>query len=134
MSLCFLQDHRGLNTRFWFLEGCDYDVEEHFQVFRISQMKTKVMFIELSLKHFWKLLALAVWCCFNQRQSERISWGSHGENIKFYGLSQINKQIILRLCKLFFNNLSDYQRLHRTCLAKEQKPINMNINLWAVPH
>lgn len=96
--------------------------------------ENKGVSIQLSLKHCYRLLALAVCCYCNQRQREQISWGSHGENIKFYGLSQINKQIILRLCKLFFNNLSDYQRLHRTCLAKEQKLINMNIHLWAVPH
>lgn len=72
-------------------------------------------------KHFCKLLASY------QRQSKKISRSSHGKNIKFYGLSQINKQIILRLCKLLFNDLSDYQRLHRACLAKEQKLINRNI-------
>lgn len=79
-------------------------------------------------KHFCKLLGSY------RRQRKKISQSSHGKNIKFSGLSQINKQIILRLRKLLFNDLSDYQRLHRACLAKEQKLINRNISLWAVPH
>lgn len=44
------------------------------------------------LKTLVKVVGLEVCGNFNQKQSEPMSRGSHGENIKCYDLSQINKQ------------------------------------------
>lgn len=44
----------------------------------------------------------------NHGQSWQISWIGHGENMKFHGLSKINRKIPLKWCKQWKDNKQGY--------------------------
>lgn len=82
-----------------------------------------------TLKAFWEIIFHALGlkqvlfinrACVNHRQSWKISWISHGENIRFHALEQINRKIILESClSKFYIFLKNKKKKTKTVTVPE---------------
>lgn len=106
-------------------------INEHILFILISKKTLKacweIIFHALGLKQVLFINR----ACVNHRQSWQISWISHGENIRFHGLKQINRKIILesrlsKFCMLWKNEMknSDSSGVHSliyTCIESHME-------------